>query len=48
MKLLIGEMAAMIVNGSKVSSEKIRKTGFKFTYPDLQAALIDQLEKQKA
>jgi hypothetical protein len=48
MKLLIGEMAAMIVNGSKVSSEKIRKTGFKFSYPDLQSALNDQLLKQKA
>ena len=43
MKLLIGEMAAMIVNGSKVSSEKIRKTGFKFSFPDLKSALIDQL-----
>jgi NAD dependent epimerase/dehydratase family enzyme len=43
MKLLIGEMAAMIVNGSKVSSEKIRKTGFKFSFPNLKSALIDQL-----
>jgi uncharacterized protein (TIGR01777 family) len=47
MKLLIGEMAAMIVNGSKVSSEKIRKTGFEFQYPDLQSALIAELIKQE-
>ena len=48
MRLLIGEMAAMIVNGSKVTSEKIRNAGFKFRYPDLQSALTDQLLKNKA
>jgi uncharacterized protein len=45
MKLLIGEMAAMIVNGSKVSSEKIRKAGFEFKYPDLQSALLAELSE---
>lgn len=48
MRLLIGEMAEMIVNGSKVSSEKIRNTGFKFKFFDLQSALNDQLLKHKA
>jgi uncharacterized protein len=44
MKLLIGEMAAMIVNGSKVSSEKIRKAGFVFQYPELNKALNNLLK----
>lgn len=39
MKLIVGEMAVIVVNGSKVSSEKIRKTGFTFQYPDLSEAL---------
>jgi uncharacterized protein len=41
---LIGEMAAMIVNGSKVSSEKIRKAGFVFQYPELNKALNNLLK----
>lgn len=43
MKILIGEMAEMIVNGSKVSSEKIRSAGFVFQYPELNGALNDLL-----
>jgi len=45
MKLIIGEMAVIVVNGSKVSSEKIRKTGFIFQYPVLKEALSELLEK---
>jgi len=43
MKLIVGEMAVIVVNGSKVSSEKIRKTGFTFQYPDLREALRNLL-----
>lgn len=39
MKIIVGEMAVIVVNGSKVSSEKIRKTGFTFQYPNLSEAL---------
>lgn len=39
MKLILGEMAGMVLNGSKVSSEKIRKAGFKFKYEKLDEAL---------
>ena len=44
MKLIVGEMAVIVVNGSKVSSEKIRKTGFTFQYPDLNEALSELLK----
>ena len=39
MKLIVGEMAVIVLNGSKISSEKIRKTGFTFQYPQLHEAL---------
>jgi uncharacterized protein (TIGR01777 family) len=39
MKILIGEMAVIVVNGSKVSADKIKKTGFQFRYSNLQEAL---------
>lgn len=39
MKLILGEMAGMVLNGSKVSSEKIRKAGFQFKYEHLNEAL---------
>jgi len=39
MKILIGEMAMIVVNGSKVSADKIKKTGFQFRYSKLEEAL---------
>ncbi len=39
MKILIGEMAVIVVNGSKVSADKIKKTGFVFRYTNLEEAL---------
>jgi NAD dependent epimerase/dehydratase family enzyme len=44
MKLIVGEMAVIVVNGSKVLSEKIRKTGFAFQYPELSEALRNLLQ----
>ncbi|MEA3460906.1 MAG: TIGR01777 family oxidoreductase [Bacteroidota bacterium] len=41
MKLLFGEMAAMLLTGSRVASDKIRKTGFTFKFPDIDSALED-------
>jgi uncharacterized protein len=43
MKVILGEMAGMVLNGSKVSSEKIQKAGFQFKYIDLDRALRDLL-----
>ncbi|MFN6088273.1 MAG: TIGR01777 family oxidoreductase [Cyclobacteriaceae bacterium] len=44
MNLILGEMAGMVLNGSKVSSEKIQKTGFQFKYLELNAALRSLLK----
>lgn len=45
-KLLFGEMADLVLRGSRVSSEKIRSKGFKFRYETLEAALHDLLLKK--
>jgi len=39
MRIIVGEMAVIVVNGSKISADKIKKSGFKFRYPKLEAAL---------
>lgn len=46
MKIIVGEIAMLVVNGSKVSSEKIRKAGFNFQYPDLNEALFELLNRK--
>lgn len=38
-RALFGEMSAILLNGSRVSSEKILNSGFVFKYPKLQGAL---------
>jgi uncharacterized protein (TIGR01777 family) len=37
----LGEMAEMVLNGSKVSAEKIQEAGFRFQFTELTAALQD-------
>ncbi len=39
MRLLFGEMAAVILNSNHISAEKIQQAGFKFQYPALDGAL---------
>ncbi|MCC5937587.1 MAG: TIGR01777 family oxidoreductase [Lunatimonas sp.] len=39
LKLVLGEMAQMVLGGNKVSSAKIEATGFAYTYADLPSAL---------
>ncbi len=43
LKMIFGEMAEMLLRGSRVSSEKIIKAGYKFKFANLQAALTDLL-----
>jgi uncharacterized protein len=43
LKIIVGEMAAIVLGGSKVSADKIKKTGFKFKYDKLEAALENSL-----
>ncbi len=40
-KMLYGKMSEMILNGNKISSEKIKMTGYNFLFPELQSALND-------
>lgn len=44
MKLVLGEMSAVVLNSNRISGEKIQKSGFKFEFPELAAALADVLK----
>ena len=39
LKIILGEMADLVINGSKVSSTKIQNTGFQFRFTRLDEAL---------
>jgi uncharacterized protein (TIGR01777 family) len=41
LQIVLGQMAEAVLNGSRVSSEKIQSTGFKFQYPTIGSALGD-------
>jgi uncharacterized protein (TIGR01777 family) len=47
LKLLLGEMADLVLQGSKVSSARIQSTGFKFLYPDCKEAVNDLVTNQR-
>jgi NAD dependent epimerase/dehydratase family enzyme len=44
MKLLLGEMSSMLLEGVRASNEKLIRTGFTFHYPELDEA-FSQLSK---
>ena len=39
LKLVLGQMSEAVLNGSKVSCDKIKSTGYAFKYPTLESAL---------
>ncbi|UKB81625.1 TIGR01777 family oxidoreductase [Chryseobacterium sp. MEBOG07] len=45
LKLIFGELATAILEGSRASSKKIQDAGFHFKFPDLTEALKDLLKK---
>jgi uncharacterized protein len=47
MKIVVGEMAVIVVNGSKVSSDKIKHAGFTFRYNHLEEALNECLKRKE-
>lgn len=47
LKMLFGELAIAILEGSRASSQKIQDTGFQFKFPDLHESLIDLLKKEQ-
>ncbi|PCH76507.1 MAG: TIGR01777 family protein [Flavobacteriaceae bacterium] len=44
LKPLLGNMSAMVLQGSRVSSDKLENTGFKFQYNSLKKALEDLIK----
>jgi len=46
LKIMLGEMADLVLYGSKISSEKIQQTGFTYTYADLDKAIASFYKKQ--
>ncbi|SFF26519.1 TIGR01777 family oxidoreductase [Flavobacterium xueshanense] len=45
LKLVMGEMAVIVLTGRRISSEKIQQTGFEFKFKNLEEALRDCLTK---
>jgi uncharacterized protein len=45
MRLLLGEMAQIVLGGNKISSSKIEKAGYKFQFTSAAKALRDLLKK---
>lgn len=41
LKILLGEMATLLLSSQMVSSKKIENRGFKFSYPNLQTAISE-------
>lgn len=46
LKIMLGEMAEMVLSGSKVSSQKIQLTGFVHQFKNLDEAVADLLKKK--
>jgi len=46
LKLILGEMATLVLGGAKVSNDKLKKTGFACKYPLVQLA-VDDLVKHR-
>ena len=46
LRAAMGEMADMILDSTRVSSEKIEKAGFQFQFPELLPAIKDLLERK--
>ena len=44
-KAIFGDMAGMVLEGSRVSNQKIKATGFKFHFENIDEALVDLLVK---
>ena len=44
-RLVLGEMADLVLRGNKVSADKIILAGYKFSFPDIEQALHDLLHR---
>ncbi|HRI78146.1 MAG TPA: TIGR01777 family oxidoreductase, partial [Cyclobacteriaceae bacterium] len=43
--IVVGEMAAIVLNGAVISGEKIQNTGFQFQFPEVDKALENLLRR---
>ncbi|MES2593657.1 MAG: TIGR01777 family oxidoreductase [Bacteroidota bacterium] len=46
LKIIFGEMSEILLKGSRVSSEKIIKSGYNFLFPDLESTLTNLANKE--
>jgi uncharacterized protein (TIGR01777 family) len=46
LELAMGEMASVVLNGTRVDASKIVSSGFVFRHPDLEAALLDLISRK--
>ena len=47
MKMLFGEMSVLLLEGSRISNEKVKQTGFVFQYESVEASLQKELSERK-
>jgi len=40
LRLMLGEMAGLLLGGQNIQAERTRQIGFEFKYSDLQSALV--------
>jgi uncharacterized protein len=45
LKMLLGEMSTIVLDGARVSSQKLQRTGFRFKFPTLEGALGNLLNR---
>jgi uncharacterized protein len=45
MRLVLGEMADLVIMGNSVSNEKLMRSGYKYRFPSLESALKDLLSR---
>lgn len=46
LKIILGEMASLVLTGSKVSNAKVERSGFIYAFTDLEKAVADLLSKK--
>jgi uncharacterized protein (TIGR01777 family) len=46
LKMVLGEMSAVVLSGTRISNEKLHDLEFRFVYSDLKIALHDLIKKQ--
>ncbi len=46
MRLVLGEMSHTVLDSARCSATKLQESGFEFTYPELQPALQDLLQRK--